>query len=83
MKKGPKQRGPSLSSRTKSSLHDWEEKYRLMVENVNDGVYLLNTDGRYIFVNRALEQRGIVSGQGINSNGRFKEKPCPCSSWSA
>jgi PAS domain S-box-containing protein len=57
MKKGPKQRGPSLSSRTKSSLHDWEEKYRLMVENVNDGVYLLNTDGRYIFVNRALEQR--------------------------
>ena len=28
-----------------------------MVENVNDGVYLLNTDGRYIFVNRALEQR--------------------------
>jgi PAS domain S-box-containing protein len=28
-----------------------------MVENVNDGVYLLDTDGRYIFVNRALEQR--------------------------
>ncbi len=57
MNKRPKKPGPSQSSRTKSSLDSWEDKYRVMVENVNDGVYLLNTDGRYIFVNRALEER--------------------------
>ncbi len=57
MNKDLKKRGRSPGSKTKPSLHDWEEKYRLMAENVNDGVYLLGVDGRYIFVNHAFEKR--------------------------
>jgi PAS domain S-box-containing protein len=44
-------------NRAQEALRESEEKYRNLVDNMNDGLYLLNTKGYYTFVNKIIEHR--------------------------
>lgn len=39
------------------ALRESEQKYRELAENINDGVYVLDTKGRFEFVNAVIERR--------------------------
>jgi PAS domain S-box-containing protein len=43
------------------ALRDSEEKYRLFVNNINDGVYTLDNKGYFTFVNKIIEDRSGVT----------------------
>ncbi len=38
--------------RVESAQEESEKKYRLVVDNINDGLYTLDADGRFTFVNQ-------------------------------
>ena len=44
-----------------NNLKQNEEKYQALVDNTNDGVYILNTEGRFTFVNHIIEKRSGMS----------------------
>jgi PAS domain S-box-containing protein len=43
------------------ALQKSEEKYRLLVDNINDGVYTLDENGYFTFVNNVIENRSGMS----------------------
>lgn len=55
--------------RAEEALKESEEKYRSLVENVNDGVYIHDLDGVYSFVNPALaEMHGYTPDEMIGKS---------------
>ena len=42
---------------TEKTLEASEQKYRTLVDNIMDGVYILNTEGRFTFVNDVIVDR--------------------------
>ena len=52
---------PSHSKRrVETALKESEEKYRLVVYNITDGLYILNADGKFTFVNQVIERRSGI-----------------------
>jgi len=43
--------------RTELALLESEEKYRALIDSINDGVYRLNTDGYFTYVNKVIVDR--------------------------
>ena len=41
----------------KEMQYDGEELYRALVENIDDAIYMLDTEGRFTFVNEVIEKR--------------------------
>ena len=46
--------------RVETTLKESDERYRLVVDNINDGIYTLDADGRFTFVNKAIERRSGI-----------------------
>lgn len=53
------------------TLIESEASYRLLVDNINDGIYILNTGGNFVFVNKVIEER---SGIGIEEFRKYHLK---------
>ena len=34
--------------------------YQALLDNINDGVYMLNKKGRFVFINRVIEERSRI-----------------------
>lgn len=52
---------PSRSKRrVETALEEYEKRYRLLADNINDGLYMLDTDGRFTFVNKVIERRSGI-----------------------
>lgn len=49
-----------LKRRDETAVKESEEKYRLVVDNINDGLYTLDADGRFTFVNKVIERRSGI-----------------------
>jgi len=50
------------------ALIESEVNNRLLVDNINDGIYILDTRGRFVFVNKVIEER---SGMSIEEFKRY------------
>lgn len=46
--------------RVQTALKEGEERYRLVVDNINDGLYTLDVDGKFTFVNQVIERRSGI-----------------------
>jgi len=46
--------------RVETGLKESEKRYRLAVDNINDGLYTLDADGRFTFVNKVIERRSGI-----------------------
>ncbi len=42
-----------------------EEHFRLILDNISDAVYVLDTKGRFVFVNRVMTERSQISSGGF------------------
>ena len=42
------------------ALKESEKRYHLVVDSINDGLYTLDADGRFTFVNKAIERRSGI-----------------------
>ena len=43
------------------ALKESEKRYRLVVDNINDGLYIVDASGKFTFVNKAIERRSGIS----------------------
>ncbi len=58
--------------RVEETLHESEEKYRLITENSNDWIYLINADGKFQYVSPSSERlTGYPSVEFINNQELF------------
>jgi PAS domain S-box-containing protein len=46
--------------RVETAPKESDERYRLVVDNINDGIYTLDAGGRFTFVNKAIERRSGI-----------------------
>ena len=46
--------------RAETAQKESEQRYRLVVDNINDGLYTLDGDGRFTFVNKIIERRSGI-----------------------
>ena len=62
--------GERLNSNSKRALQESEEKYRLLVETIVEGILIIDFTGRVLFANKALaDMIGYATPQeGINKN---------------
>ena len=52
---------PSRSKRrVETALEEYEKRFRLLADTINDGLYMLDTDGRFTFVNKVIERRSGI-----------------------
>lgn len=52
---------PSRPKRhVETTLKENEERYRLVVDNINDGLYTLDADGKFTFINQVIERRSGI-----------------------
>lgn len=59
---GQRQEKASVRKKLQAALVRSARRYRLLVDNMSDGVFIVDTDGRFVFVNKVVEQRsGIPS----------------------
>ena len=49
-----------LKTRDETPLEGYKKRYRQLADNINDGLYILDTDGRFTFVNKVIERRSGI-----------------------
>lgn len=60
----------NVRKRAEAALRESEERYRLLVESTNEGVYGVDLSGQFTFVNPASARMlGFTSEQAIGNNG--------------
>ena len=47
----------TIRKQAEEDLKKIKEKYQILVENTNDGVFILDVNGRFTYVNKVIEQR--------------------------
>ncbi len=58
------------------SLHKSEEKYRSLVESTSDSIYLVDKDGRYLFMNKNhVERMGFTDNEYLGKSFRDYHSP--------
>jgi len=59
----PKIEGILISTRDVTERKKAEEKYSIIVDNINDGVYTLDENGRFTYVNKIIEKRSGMTNK--------------------
>ena len=53
-------KAPRSKRQVEEALNESEKRYRLVVDNIKDGIYILDADGRFTFVNKIIERRSGI-----------------------
>jgi len=59
----PKIEGILISTRDVTERKKAEEKYHTLVDNINDGIYTLDKNGRFTYVNKIIEKRSGMTNK--------------------
>jgi len=54
------EKGSRSKRHVEKTLMESEKRYRLVVDNINDGLYTLDDNGRFTFVNKVIEKRSGI-----------------------
>lgn len=63
----PLKSGKSRKKTNESEKFQSGENYRNIIENVSDGIYCVNTEGYFTFVNKAITVRSGISAEQFHS----------------